>query len=38
MSIQLDRVKPTSWFLRIMYKLAMFLPMTDPEWQGIGNK
>jgi hypothetical protein len=29
MSIQLDRAKPTSWFLRIMYKLARFLPMTN---------
>ena len=29
MTIQLNRVKPTSWFLRIMYKLAIFFPMTD---------
>ena len=29
MTIHLDRVKPTSWFLRIMYKLARFLPMTN---------
>ncbi len=29
MSIQLDRNKPNSWFLRIMYKLAKFTPLTN---------
>ena len=29
MSITLDRIKPTNWFLRIMYKLAKLLPMTN---------
>tara|TARA_B100000575_G_scaffold252819_1_gene221006 strand:- start:6957 stop:7670 length:714 start_codon:yes stop_codon:yes gene_type:complete len=29
MTIKLERKKPVSWFLRIMYKLAKFLPLSN---------
>tara|TARA_B100000768_G_scaffold166704_1_gene170285 strand:+ start:694 stop:1419 length:726 start_codon:yes stop_codon:yes gene_type:complete len=29
MTIKLDRIKPTSWFLRVMYKLTKFTPLTN---------
>jgi len=28
MSIKLERIKPTNWFLRVMYKLTMLIPLT----------
>jgi len=29
MSVKLERLKPTSWFLKIMYKLAKFTPLSN---------